>query len=173
MLFLLIDSSSIIQQPKCTGAYLNITMGPWQLQAHIPASNTPIGLLNNSTSHHATSNLSNISLHAPYTSFNNIMIGDWIDSTAVRMLNTIFVLYNVLWIPSMETKLVSIFQLCTSSNVSIELTIYFSCEAIRTMAVPLNGQIKDGLHKWQIPSPLPAFSSVKTTSCDWRIHFLF
>lgn len=52
----------------------------WQPRAHY-AANTPkthSGLLDSGASHHVTSDLSNLSMHAPYNGSNDIIIGKWL-----------------------------------------------------------------------------------------------
>ncbi|KAA3479997.1 polyprotein [Gossypium australe] len=55
-----------------------ISTFPWQPKANFATntSTTPTWLLDNSASYHVTSNLNNLSLHTPYPSSDDIMIGD-------------------------------------------------------------------------------------------------
>ena len=50
----------------------------WQPKAHfaVNTSNTPTWLLDSGASHHVTSDLRNLSIHAPYNGSDDIMIGD-------------------------------------------------------------------------------------------------
>ncbi|KAL6335792.1 hypothetical protein AAG906_039555 [Vitis piasezkii] len=67
-------------QPNTTPvAPVNNTLTPWQPRAHFVANTTPTTpqwLLDSGASHHVTADLSNLSLHTPYTGSDDIMIGD-------------------------------------------------------------------------------------------------
>ncbi|KAL6321050.1 hypothetical protein AAG906_012034 [Vitis piasezkii] len=67
-------------QPNTTPvAPVNSTLTPWQPRAHFAANTTPTTpqwLLDSGASHHVTVDLSNLSLHTPYTGSDDIMIGD-------------------------------------------------------------------------------------------------
>ncbi|XP_059638869.1 uncharacterized protein LOC132281155 [Cornus florida] len=99
---------------------------PCQPQAQFAvnnSSNTQTWLLDNGASHHVTANLNNLSLHTPYTSSDDIMIGDGTglpithtSSTSLKTPSTTFTLNNVL------------------------------CE-LRTEAILLKGQTKDGVYE--------------------------
>lgn len=151
---------------------------PWQPRAHfaVNAPNTPSWLLDSGASHHVTSDLSNLSLHAPYTGSNDIMIGDGsglsithTGSTSLKTPHTAFTLNNVLCVPSMKKNLISISQFCTSNNVSIEfLPSSLLVKELRTGATLLREQTKDGVYEWPVSSPLLAFSSIKTSSSKWH-----
>jgi hypothetical protein len=164
-------------------APMNNTTTTWQPQAHFASnttSTTPQWLLDSGASHHVTADLSNLSLHTPYNGSDDIMIGDGsslpithIDSTSFTIHNTSFKLNNVLCVPNMKKNLISIFQFCTSNNVSVEfLPSFFYVKELHTGAILLKGQTKDGVHEWPVPSslssPLVAFSSVKTSSSAWH-----
>jgi hypothetical protein len=97
----------------------------------------PTWLLDNGALHHVTSDLSNPSLHTPYTGSNDIMIGDGsgipITHTSSTSLpkhsHNSFQLNNVLCIPEMKKNLISISQFFHTNNVSIELlSSSFYCE---------------------------------------------
>lgn len=73
----------------------------------------------------------------------------------------------------MKEKIRSPSHNCHSNNVSIEfLPFSFLVNELRTGAILLKGQMKDGVHKWPssslINSPSLAFSSVKKTSSEWH-----
>jgi histone deacetylase 1/2 len=151
---------------------------PWQPQAHLAThpSTTPSWLLDSGASHHVTSDLNNLSLHAPYSGTDDIMIGDGstlpITHTGSTSLTTplhTFQLHNVLCVPSMEKNLISISQFCTSNNVSIEfLPSTFLVKELHTGTTLLQGQTKDGVYEWPSSSPFIAFSTIKPTSFDWH-----
>ena len=152
---------------------------PWQPRAHFAtttSSNNPTWLLDTGASHHVTADLSNLSLHAPYTGSDDIMIGDvtglpitHMGSISLHTPNTSFQLNNVLCVHTMKKNLISISQFCLSNNVSIEFSSSsFIVKDLRTGTTLLKGKTKDGVYEWpsstSIHSSLLAFSNVKTTS---------
>lgn len=132
--------------------------------------------MDSGASHHVTFDLSNLSLHAPYTSADDIMIGDGsglsithTGSTSLKTPHTTLTLNNVLCVPSMKKNLISISQFCTSNNVLIEfLPSSFLVKELGMGATLLRGQTKDGVYESLISSPLLAFSSIKTSSSEWH-----
>ncbi|RVW33268.1 Retrovirus-related Pol polyprotein from transposon RE2 [Vitis vinifera] len=160
----------------------------WQPKAHFAAntSNTPTWLLDSGASHHVTSNLSNLSIHAPYNGSDDIMIGDGTGlpithtgSLSIHTSNAQFSLTNVLCVPSMKKNLISISKLCISNNVSIEfLPSSFLIKDLRIGATLLKGKTKDGVYEWSVSSPLLAFPVSKPAHqngiSDWdTMSFLF
>ena len=131
---------------------------PWQPRAHFAAnnfSNNPPWLLDSGASHHVTTDLSNLSLHTPYTGYDDIMIGDGTSlpishtgSTSLKTPSTTFTLNNVLSVPNMKKKLISISQFCLSNNVFIEFSpFYFLVKELRIGAILLKGQTKYGVYE--------------------------
>ena len=156
----------------------NPSATPWQPRAHY-ASNTPnhtSWLIDGGASHHATTNLHNLSMHTPYNGSDDIMIGDGsglsithIGSSSLHTTHNTFKLNNVLCVPTMKKNLISISQFCTSNNVSIEfLPTAFLVKDIQTRTTLLKGNTKDGVYEWPISPPLLAFSSRKTTLSEWH-----
>lgn len=156
---------------------------PWQPRAHFavtPTSAIPSWLFDSGASHHVTVDLSNLSLHAPYTGTDDVMVGDGTGlpithtgSTSLNTPTTSFTLSNVLCVPSMKKNLISISQFCITNNVSIEfLPTSFLVKELRTRVILLTGQTKDEVYEWlvssSVQSPLLVFSSVKTTSSEWH-----
>ena len=156
----------------------NPSATPWQPRAHY-ASNTPnhtSWLIDGGASHHATTDLHNLSMHTPYNGSDDIMIGDGsglsithIGSFSLHTTHNTFKLNNVLCVPTMKKNLISISQFCTSNNVSIEfLPTAFLVKDIQTRTTLLKGNTKDGVYEWPISPPLLAFSSRKTTLSEWH-----
>ena len=91
----------------------------WQQQAHLATSNSPntlSWLLDNGASDHITSNLNNLSLHTPYTSSDDVMIGDGSSlrithtgSTTLQTFSNFFNLKNILCVPEIKKNLISIY----------------------------------------------------------------
>ncbi|RVW89328.1 Retrovirus-related Pol polyprotein from transposon RE1 [Vitis vinifera] len=131
---------------------------PWKPRAHY-ASNTPSNtswLLDNGASHHVTADLHNLSMHTPYNGSDDIMIGDGsglsithIYSSFLHTPHNTFKLNNVLYVLAMKKNLISISQIFTSNNVSIEfLPTAFLIKDIHTRATFLKDNIKDGVYEW-------------------------
>lgn len=97
----------------------------------IPIETSPTWLLDSGASHHVTSDLSNLSLHAPYNGSDDIMIGDGTGllithtgSISLHSFNAHFSLTNVLCVPSMKKKLITISKFC----IPTMLPAFFSCK---------------------------------------------
>ena len=129
----------------------------WHPTAHLTttSTNTPPWLLDNGASLHVTSDLNNLSLHAPYQGSDNIMIGDdtglpitHTGSTSLPTSNTHFSLTNVLCVPSIIKNLISISKFCISNNASIEFLPYtFLVKDLYTGAILLTGKAKDDVYE--------------------------
>ena len=156
----------------------NHSATPWQPRAHY-ASNTPSitsWLLDSGASHHVTTDLKNLSMHASYNGSNDSMIGDgsslsitYTGSTSLLTTHNTFQLNNVLYVLAMKKNFILISQFCTSNIVSIEfLPTAFLIKDIHTGATLLKGQTKDGIYEWPLSPPLLAFSSTKTTLSEWH-----
>ncbi|KAG6755697.1 hypothetical protein POTOM_041530 [Populus tomentosa] len=155
-----------------------VSTSPWHPTAHLATTSatTPPWLLDSGASHHVTSDLHNLSLHAPYQGSDDIMIGDGTTlpithtgSTSLSSSNIHFSLTNVLCVPSIQKNLISISKFCISNNASIEfLPCTFVVKDLHTGAILLTGKTKDGVYAWPTSTPLIAFSSVKTTSSTWH-----
>jgi hypothetical protein len=95
---------------------------PWQPQVHLVTSNesstptsnvisTPSWLLDSGSSHHITADLHNLSLHTPYTSSDDVMIGDGTGlrithtgSSTLHLGSSFFNLKNILCVPDIKKK---------------------------------------------------------------------
>jgi hypothetical protein len=160
---------------------------PWHPRAHFAtnvASNNSTWLLNSGASHNVTANLNHLSLHAPYTGSDDVMIEDGtglsITHTGLTSLltnNSTFKLNDVLCVPDIKTNLISIYQFCVTNNVSVEfLPTCFQVKDLHTGATLVQGITKDDVYEWSAikpsSSPIIAFSSTKTTSSNWHHHVL-
>ncbi|KAL6334026.1 hypothetical protein AAG906_000080 [Vitis piasezkii] len=175
-----LGAKSIQYNSSCTSEQHSNTMATSSSFCTNTTPTTPQWLLDNGASHHVTADLSNLSLHTPYTGSDDIMIGDGSSlpithtgSTSFTTHNTSFKFDNVLCVPSMRKNLISISQFCTSNNVSVEfLPSSFHVKELRTGEILLKGHTKDGVYEWQISfsstAPLVVFSSVKTSSFEWH-----
>ena len=94
-------------------------------------------------------------------------------SASLPSSTTTFTLNDALYVPSMKKNLISISQFCISNNASVEfLPSCFHVKDLRTGAILLTGNTKDGVYEWPaaqpVFSPILAFSHVKTTSSNWH-----
>jgi len=144
------------------------------------SSNNAPWLLDSGVSHHVTVDLNNLSLHAPYTNHDDVMIGDGTTlsithtgSVLLPIPNFSFHLQDVLGVPTMQKSLISIALFCLTNNVSVELfPTCFHVNDLRTGDILLQGETKDGVYEWLVvsspSSPILAFSIVKTTASIWH-----
>jgi len=96
-----------------------------------------------------------------------------IGSVSLPTSNTSFHLQDVLCVPKMQKKLISIALFCITNNVSIELFPHcFHVKDLQTRDILLQGGIKDGVYEWPVATsstpPILAFSAVKTTMSIWH-----
>ncbi|KAK9200192.1 hypothetical protein WN944_015388 [Citrus x changshan-huyou] len=146
--------SSIASAPPTTNSTTH-----WQPRAHYAANTTTnksSWLLDSGASHHITTDLNNLSLHAPYTGSDDVMIGDGTGlsishtgSASLPTRTTTFTLNDVLCVPAMKKNLISISQFCISNNASVEfLPFSFHVKDLRTRAILLTSNTKDRVGKY-------------------------
>ena len=156
---------------------------PWSPQANMATTTSPPNtswLLDSGASHHVTTDLNNLSLHAPYNGVDNIMIGDGkglpithTGSTTISTSTISFNLNDVLCVPEIKRNLLSIYKFCVANNVSFEFLPWcFLVKDLLTGAVLAQGEPKDGVYEWLGVSPLlstpQVFFSNKPTHIDWH-----
>lgn len=106
----------------------------WQPQAQFASNNTTSNqpwLLDTGASYHITTDLTNLSLHQPYTGTNDVMIGDGtghqithMGSVSLPYKHSVFKLDNVLCVPDMQKNLISISKFCITNNTPVEFLPY-------------------------------------------------
>nr|CAN65956.1 hypothetical protein VITISV_009071 [Vitis vinifera] len=104
--------------------------------------------------------------HASTTGSDDVMIGDGTGllishtgSASLPSSTTTFTLNDALCVPSMKKNLISISQFCISNNASVEfLPSCFHVKDLRTGAILLTGNTKDGVYEW--PAAQPVFSPI-------------
>ena len=95
-------------------------------------------------------------------------------STTLPTPTRTFNLHNILCVPNMKKNLISIYQFCNTTHVSIEfLPTAFHVKDLSMGAILLTGNTKDGVYEWptsspKLSSPLIVFSSIKTTLSEWH-----
>ncbi|KAL0800873.1 hypothetical protein Bca101_056048 [Brassica carinata] len=160
----------------------------WKPRANVAmmTGDTSTWLLDSGASHHMTSNLANLSLHSPYNGGDDnggddVLLGDGsglsishTGSLSLPSLKHPFFLNNVLYIPSLDKNLISVFQLCSTNGVSVTFTpTYFQVRDLTTGALRLQGIPKDGTYQWPSrsdtkPPSLSYASAIRTTLSDWH-----
>lgn len=94
-------------------------------------NSTPDWLFDNDSSHHITNDLNALALHTLYDGTDELVIGDGSSFTITRVgsliapfANTSFTLTDVLCVPSISCKIISISRLCIDNPILIQL---YSC----------------------------------------------
>lgn len=104
---------------------------PWQPRANIALSSQYSGnpwLMTSGATHHMTSDLNTLALHQPYNGGDDVVIADGSSlsithtgslslPSSSRPLN----LNHVLCVPSIHRNLISVYHLCNTNKVSVEL----------------------------------------------------
>ena len=116
------------------------------------SSSNPSWLLDSAASHHVTPNLSNLSLSTPYEGPDDIVLGNGsglhISHSGHATLDS-FSLSNILCVPSMHHNLISVSQLCSSNNITIEFFPSFFLVKDRLTGAPLlRGESKNNVYEW-------------------------
>ncbi|XP_010424347.1 PREDICTED: uncharacterized protein LOC104709430 [Camelina sativa] len=131
-------------------------------------------LLDSAGSHHIASDLSNLSLHAPYTGGENVMVGNG-SNLPINHSDFIYLpsqsrnlrLTDVLCVPAMKKILISTNKLCQTNNVMTQLcpfTIWV--KDLRTGKILLSRKANEGVYEWPITVPNTVPTSVYTFSCS-------
>lgn len=112
--------------------------------AHLaPSSSSSPWLLDSGASHHVTTDLNSLSLHAPYDGTEELVVGDGMGLKITHFGSCSFsslTLNNVLVVPSMSRNIISISQLCQDNNVSIEFSSNsFYVKDLKTGGISLPG----------------------------------
>lgn len=141
----------------------------------------PAWLLDSGASHHITSDLANLSMHAPYTGGEEVQVGNGagipITHTGLSTLSTpqrTLLLNNVLRVPQISNNLVSVKKLCTDNSVSVEFfPTVFQVKDLNSGAKILQGKSRDGGYEWPSsvkPSSSPSafYSSAKCPLSLWH-----
>ncbi|KAG7567856.1 hypothetical protein ISN45_Aa04g006950 [Arabidopsis thaliana x Arabidopsis arenosa] len=114
-------------QPSSSG-YPPSPMAPWQPRANI-ATTPPYNpwVLDRSATNHLTSDLSNFSMHQPYTGGEEVTIADGsglpISHTGSALLPTpsrSLALKDIFYVPNVSENLISVYRMCNANKVSVE-----------------------------------------------------
>lgn len=152
---------------------------PQAYNAMMQAPDTASWLLDSGASHHLTSDLANLSLHAPYNGGEEVQIGNGtglaIQNTGSSLLpsnsRTLF-LNNVLHVPDIARNLLSVNKLCTDNNVSVEFfPTKFQVKDLKSGAQMIKGNSRDGGYVWpgrDLPKPIAFSTSFKCPLSIWH-----
>ena len=119
-------------------------------------------VVNSSASHHVTTNLAALAFHEPYTTFDNVLIGDGtglsitnIGSFTFTSLPTPLLFTNVLHVPAMSKNLISVsaFYVYNPINVLFFYS-FFQVQDRHTGVTLVHGQHRDGVYYWLKIVPL-------------------
>ena len=135
-------------------------------------------LLDSGASHHVTADLNKLTLHAPYDSLDDIVIGDGTKlhithsgTTSLSTFSNSFTLHNVLCVPHVKRSLVSISQFCKTDKTSVKfLPSSFRVKDMQTRSILLHDRTKGSIYEWPTKSstPIITFSNVKATPYNWN-----
>ena len=134
-------------------------------------------ILDSGASHHITNNLEQLHLSEPYHGTDQLLVGNGaalpISHTGKHNITTpshTLQLDNVLHVPNISNKLLSISQLCNTNPISVEFFAnYFLVKDLRTQVPLLKGPLKDGLY--HLSSALPPKAFLSSTPSPWH-HIL-
>jgi len=130
--------------------------------------------------HHITRDLDHMHLLQPYTSSNQLIVGDGsglpISNIGKSVLHThthSLQLSNVLHVPNISQNLLSIFSLCKTNPISVEFFAnQFLVKDLKTMAPLLKGLHDNGLyHLPQMSAPPQALTTTTSAHTPW--HHIF
>ncbi|CAA7029023.1 unnamed protein product [Microthlaspi erraticum] len=127
-----------------------------------------------------TSDLHNLSLHQPYQDPADVIIADGstmpithTGSISLPTQSRALHLNNVLYVPDIHKKLISVYRLCNANRVSVEFfPASFQVKDLSTGTPLLHGRTRDELYEWPInPSQVSAMfatPSSKATVSSWH-----
>ncbi|XP_010495807.1 PREDICTED: uncharacterized protein LOC104772950 [Camelina sativa] len=150
---------------------------PWQPRENVAftAPSSPDSwLMDSGSTHHMTSDLSNLALHQPYNGSDGILIGD---GTGLPITHTgsltltlpsssrNLTLNRVLCVPNIKKNLISVYRLCNANQVSVHFyPAHFQVKDLSSGVLLLEGKTRDDLYEWPVSSStLSAFFASKPT----------
>lgn len=154
-------------------------------QAHLMAPqylsspNTTNWLFDSRASFHATNDLNNLSIHAPYNETEELVIGDgWclqishIGSVIIQTPHTPFILKNVLYVPSLSRNIITTSRICIDKNFLIEFNSFvFVIKDLASKTPLFKGTTTKGMYEL-CPSLTPqvfAMHSIPLSTCHHRL----
>lgn len=137
-------------------------------------------LLDSGATHHIISDLNNMSLHQPYQWGDNVHIADGtifpITHTGLSALSTLtrnLALQNILCVLNIDKNLISVYRLCNTKGVSVELfPASFQVKDLSTEVPLLQGKTRNELYEWPVSlqqaMAMLTSSNPKTTLLLWH-----
>ena len=156
---------------------------PWQSHANMAAENPYTAnnwLLDSGATHHITSDLQNLSLHQPYEQGETVVIADGSNQSITHMgsssllsQNKPIALHDVLCVPNIHKNLISVYRLCNTNKVLVELfPSSFKVKDLTTGTRLIQGNTKGQLYEWPrvTSTPTAFFTSPtsKATMFSWN-----
>jgi hypothetical protein len=132
------------------------------------------------SSHHVAPDLSSFAASEAYHGGDNLHVGNGkglpilhIGSTYLSSPTRTFTLNNILHVPDIKQKLLSVQKFCRDNSVYFEFhDSFFSVKDKSTHTILLTGPSNDGLYSFKLPSfqviPKVAFSASRTSSDIWH-----
>ncbi|KAG7543090.1 Ribonuclease H-like superfamily [Arabidopsis thaliana x Arabidopsis arenosa] len=162
-------------------SYPSSPVVPWQPRANV-ATAPPYNpwILDSGATHHLTSDLSNLSMHQPYTGGEEVTIADGsglqISQTGSALLPTpsrSLALKDILYVPDVSKNLISVYRMCNTNKVSVEFfPAHFQVKDLSTGARLLQGRTRNELYEWPVnltnATILSASPSPKTDLSSWH-----
>jgi len=123
-------------------------------------------LVDSGATHHITNDLANLAIHHPYTGPDSLFMGNGsglhISHSGTLLINGVS-LSNVLCVPSMKQKIISVSQLTKQTNSAVLFMPHsFYVKDLQTGQTTHKGSCIDGLYQW--PAPTPAVHNVRKDS---------
>jgi len=128
-------------------------------------------ILDSGASHHITNDLDQLHLSQPYNGADQLVVGDGtrdtisnIGKTVLHTPNHLFHLSNVLHVPKISQKLLSVSSLCDTNSISIEFfPDCFLVKDLKTRVPILRGQHSNGLYHMPHPPTTPLALTTTTS----------
>ncbi|KAJ9556373.1 hypothetical protein OSB04_010987 [Centaurea solstitialis] len=162
--------------PSPSNRFMQVKNAQAHLMNPTNPSSTTNWLFDSGASFHATNDLNNLSIHAPYDGTEELVIGDGsclqishIGSLILYTSNTPLILKNVLYVPSLSRNIISISRLCIDNNFLIEFySFVFVIKDLATKLPLFTGTTIKGMYEIR-SSPSPIIYTMHTaTSSMWH-----
>ncbi|WZZ89829.1 hypothetical protein YC2023_118408 [Brassica napus] len=138
-------------------------------------------LLDSGSTHHLTSDQSNLALHQPYQGGDEVAIADGSglqishsDSASIPTSIKSLHLKAILCVPNVHKNLISVYRLCNANRVSVEFfPASFQVKDLSTGVKLLQGQAKGELYEWPMsaltsPASYAIYPDTKATFSQWH-----
>ncbi|XP_010456923.1 PREDICTED: uncharacterized protein LOC104738445 [Camelina sativa] len=146
-------------QSRATSSPQSSPFRPWQPRANV-ALGSPYDpnpwIPDSGAKHHMTSDLANLSAHAPYTGGEDVVVANGsplaISHTGSKLLpsrSRDLLLNKILCVPDIHKNLISVYRLCNANGVSVAFyPAFFQVKDLSMGVLLLQGRTKDELYEW-------------------------